>query len=69
MASCTWSKSQCTLPLSPCEQPPPPPPRRQYWRPNSADFANFFCRFVGFLDFADLFCQVPNSWNTYHRLT
>ena len=32
---------------------PPPPPNR---RPNSADFADLICRFVGFLDFADLFC-------------
>ena len=46
---------------------PPAPPNR---RPNSADFADLFCRFVRFLDFfADLFCQLPNSWNTYHRLS
>ena len=31
----------------------PPPPNR---RPNSADFADLFCQFVGFLDFAHLFC-------------
>ena len=29
------------------------PPNR---RPNSADFPNLFCRFVGFLNTADLFC-------------
>ena len=42
----------------------PPPPS---WRPNSADLADLFCRFVGFLDFLDSFCRLPNSWNTYHR--
>ena len=29
----------------------PPPPN---WRPNLTDFADLFCRFVGFLNFADL---------------
>ena len=32
---------------------PPPPPNG---RPNSANFADLFCRFVGFLNFADFFC-------------
>ena len=32
---------------------PPPPPN---WRPNSADLADLFYRFVGFLNFADLLC-------------
>ena len=31
----------------------PPPPN---WRQNSADFADLFCRFVGFLNFAHFFC-------------
>ena len=35
-------------------QPPPPPTNR---RPNSADLADLFCRFVGFLDVTDLFCR------------
>ena len=30
-----------------------PPPKN--WRPNSADLADLFRRFVGFLNFADLF--------------
>ena len=30
----------------------PPPPRL----PTSADFADLFCRFFGFLNFANLFC-------------
>ena len=31
-----------------------PTPNR---RPNPVDFADLFCRFVGFLNFADLFCR------------
>ena len=33
---------------------PTPPPN---WPPNSADFADLFCRFVGFLNSTDLFAR------------
>ena len=59
---CEWlrrhvpvSDGVCTaaLPRGRGRGPPPPPPNR---RPNSADLADLFRRFVGFLNFADLFC-------------
>ena len=41
--------------------PPPPPPN---WRPNSADLADLFRQFVGFLNFADSlgFCYFAHSF-------
>ena len=43
------------VPAWPASTPPPPPPPNR--RPNLADFANLFCRFVGFLNFADFVCR------------
>ena len=37
---------------------PPPPPNR---RPNSADLADLFCRFVGFLNFANWSCRLVGA--------
>ena len=43
-----------------------PPPPKKNWPPNSADFADLFCRFVGFRSFADLFCRfvLPIRWES-----
>ena len=42
-------------------QPPFPPS----WRPNSADFPDLFCRFVGFLNFAVF--VLPICWVSEFR--
>ena len=53
------SASTTNLMQLPMHPPPPPAPNR---RPNLADLADLFCRFVGFLNFDDWFCRLVGAF-------